>query len=103
MSEVTVGLAQAALGAEIEVETLEGKTPLKVPEGTQPGDVLRVRGKGLVPAGARSRGDHRVVVRVEVPKHLSAQEREALRHFAALRGERVDGAEPRSFRRILGR
>lgn len=103
VSEVTVGLAQAALGAEIEVETLEGKTPLKVPEGTQPGDVLRVRGKGLVPAGARSRGDHRVVIRVEVPKHLSAQEREALRHFAALRGERVDGAEPRSFRRILGR
>ena len=103
VSEVTVGIAQAALGAEIEVETLDGRTTVHLPEGTQPGDVLRLRGHGLPIPGGRGRGDHRVVVRVEVPRHLGPEEREALRRYAAARGERVDGAEPRPFRRILGR
>ncbi len=102
ISEVTVGLAQAALGAEVQVETLEGPQSVRVPEGTQPGDVLRLRGKGIVVLGGHQRGDHRVVVRLEVPRQLSAQEREALRHYAAARGERVDGGERHLFRRVLG-
>ena len=102
LSEVTVGLAQAALGAEVQVETLEGPQSVRVPEGTQPGDVLRLRGKGIVVLGGHQRGDHRVVVRLEVPRQLSAQEREALRHYATARGERVDGADRHLFRRVLG-
>ena len=103
VGEVTIGIAQAALGADVEVETLEGRLPLHIPEGTQPGDVLRLRGKGLVAVNSRSRGDHRVVVRVEVPRQLTAHERDALRSYAVQRGERVDGADQRPFRRILGR
>jgi molecular chaperone DnaJ len=101
VSEVTVGIAQAALGADVEIDTLDGKVVLHVPEGTQPGDVLRLRGKGI-PHG-RERGDHRVVVRVEVPRQLSAAEREALRRYAEARGERVDGGGRQAFRRVLGR
>jgi molecular chaperone DnaJ len=103
VGEVTIGIAQAALGADVEVETLEGRTTLHIPEGTQPGDVLRLRGKGLATAHGRGRGDHRVVVRVEVPRQLNAHERDALRAYATHRGERVAGADPHPFRRILGR
>lgn len=103
VSEVTVGLAQAALGAEIEVDTIEGRLPLRIPEGTQPGDVLRLRGRGIVAVGGHARGDHRAVVRVEVPRQLSSAERHALRQFAEARGEKVDGAERHPFRRVLGR
>jgi len=103
VSEVTVGLAQAALGAEVEIDTIEGKMPLRVPEGTQPGDVVRLRGRGIVAVGGHSRGDHRAVIRVEVPRQLSPAERHALRQYAEARGERVDGAERHPFRRVLGR
>lgn len=102
-SEVVVGLAQAALGAELEVETLDGKASVRVPPGTQPGDVLRLRGRGLVAVGGHSRGDHRLTVRVEVPRQLSAAERQALRQYATARGEHVDGPERHPFRRVLGR
>lgn len=103
VSEITVGIAQAALGAEVEVQTLDGPVTVHVPEGTQPGDVLRLKGRGMAAVGGHGRGDHRLIVRVEVPRHLSPQEREALRQFAALRGERVEAAEHRPpFRRVFG-
>ncbi len=103
VSDVAVGLAQAALGAELEIETLDGKQVLRIPEGTQPGDVLRLRGKGIVAVHGRERGDHRVVVRLEVPRTLSAAERDALRHYAEARGESVHGGARQAFRRVLGR
>jgi len=103
VSLVAVGVAQAALGAEVEVETLEGKVTLRVPEGTQPGDVLRLRSRGIVAIGGHSRGDHRVVVRVDVPRQMSAAERQALRQYAEARGETVDGPERHPFRKVLGR
>jgi molecular chaperone DnaJ len=101
-SEVTVGLAQAALGTEIEVETLEGRVSLEVPAGTQPGAELRLRGKGIVAVHGHERGDHRVVIRIEVPRHLSAAERDLLRRYAEAHGERV-AAERGPLRRVLGR
>ncbi|MGI8424496.1 MAG: molecular chaperone DnaJ [Chloroflexota bacterium] len=85
--ELPLNLAQAALGAEVHVPTLEGREALKVPPGTQHGRVFRVREKG-VPKLQRTgisagRGDFRVVARVDVPKQLTTRQREILEDLAA--------------------
>ena len=74
---------QAALGAEIEVPTLEGKVVLRISEGTQSGKVLRLRGKGLPSVGGSVRGDQLVRLFVEVPSHLTKGQRELLEKFAS--------------------
>ena len=83
-----VSYAQATLGAEIEVPTLDGPEKLTIPEGTQTGTTFRMRGKG-VPylRGGGRRGDQFVTVNVKVPKNLTASQKELLRHFAASMGE----------------
>lgn len=72
----SIGFTQAALGDEVEVETVDGKATLKIPAGTQSGDKLRMRGKG-VKIGS-SRGDQIVVVQVVTPKRLNRKEKKAL-------------------------
>jgi molecular chaperone DnaJ len=81
--EMPVGVAQAALGASIEVPTLDGeKARLNVPEGTQSGTVLKLRGQGIPALGGRGRGDLHVLVRVVVPKHLNAEQRKLFEQLA---------------------
>ena len=77
-SEVLISFADAALGTEIQVETLDGQSVLKVPAGTQPGNVLRLRGKGVPHLNGRGRGDHLVHIDIRVPKKLSKREKELL-------------------------
>ena len=89
MCEVPIPFAQAALGAEIEVPTLEGKVSLRIAEGTQSGKVLRLRGKGLPSVGTTARGDQLVRLFVEVPTQLTARQRELLEKFAAEGGTEV--------------
>lgn len=89
--EVPVSFAQAALGTELDVPTLEGPYKLRIPEGTQSGDTFRLRGKGIAHLRGYGRGDQHVTVRVETPRKLSDKERELLQEFAALRGEPVAG------------
>ncbi len=86
-----VGLspARAALGAELEVETLEGVEALKVPAGTQHGDTVRLKGQGVPHVRGRGRGDLYVRYAVTVPTDLSVEEEELYRQLAALRGEEV--------------
>ncbi len=84
--EVPVAFSQAVLGAEIEIPTLEGKVRLKVPEGTQSGNVMRLRGKGLPSIRSATRGDQLVRIFVEVPTRLTARQRELLEKFAAEMG-----------------
>jgi molecular chaperone DnaJ len=81
-----ISFPQAALGAEIEVETLEGKARLAVPAGTQSGKVLRMRGKGVPTLRSSSRGDLLVHVYVEVPTRLSSRQRDLLEQFAEASG-----------------
>ncbi|MBI2798517.1 DnaJ domain-containing protein [Candidatus Saccharibacteria bacterium] len=81
ISEKSIDFADAALGTEIEVETINGKVTLKVPAGTQPGKILKLSGKGLPILNTTNRGDHLVVVNVEVPTKLSAKQRELLEEF----------------------
>jgi len=95
--EVPIPFVQAALGAEIEVPTLDGRVQLQIPEGTQSGRVLRLRGKGLPPLQPRldpeqlkkMRGDLYVKVFVEVPSKLNARQRELLEEFAEQSGTEV--------------
>lgn len=88
--EQEISYAQAALGADIEVPTLDGKVKLNIPEGTQTGAVFRMRGKGIPYLRGSGRGDQFVSVRVAVPKNLTGSQKELLRQFAASMGE-LDG------------
>lgn len=87
--EVPISFVQAALGAEIEVPTLEGKVALRVPEGTQNNKVMRLRGKGLPDLRSGDRGDQYVKIFVEVPSRLTEEQRRVLERFAEVSGEEV--------------
>jgi molecular chaperone DnaJ len=102
-STLTIGLAQAALGTEVEVDTLEGTHPLVVHGGTQHGHVERIRGAGVPHLRGRGRGDLFVHILIEIPGKLSAAEDDLLRQYAAARGEQVsppDGGGDGVFSRI---
>jgi len=86
--EQEISYAQAALGAEVEIPTLDGKVKYSIPEGTQTGTTFRLRGKGIPYLRSPStRGDQFVTVKVGVPKNLNANQKELLRQFAASMGE----------------
>ena len=85
--EVPISFTLAALGGEIAVPTLEGKANLKVPAGTQSGQVFKLRGKGVVNVNARDRGDLLARLLVEVPTRLNSEQRQKLEEFSALCGE----------------
>ena len=87
--EVPVPLVQAVLGAEIDVPTLEGKVTLRVPEGTQSGTVMRLRGKGLPALRTSARGEQLVRIFVEVPTQLTDRQRELMQQFASETGHDV--------------
>ena len=93
--EVAVSFANAALGAEITVPTLEDSIKYKIPEGTQPGTVFRIRGKGIKRLGGNDRGDMYITVGVEVPRRLSSKQKELLRAF----DDSVTGNEPQEKKR----
>jgi molecular chaperone DnaJ len=77
-----ISYSQAALGATVEVPTLDGRGPLEVPRGTQSGDVFRLRGKGMPDPRRRGKGDLLVEVHIDVPKSLNAKQEELLRQLA---------------------
>jgi molecular chaperone DnaJ len=87
--KVPITFAQAALGSEVEVPTLDGKVKLRIPEGTQSGKVLRMRAKGLPSLRSSALGDQHVHVFVEVPTKLTKRQRDLLEQFAAEGGEDV--------------
>ncbi len=80
--EIPLDFAQATLGAEIDIPTLEGKMQYTIPEGTQSGTLFTVSGKGIPRVNGRGRGDLRFRVNVEVPKNLNAKQKDLLRQFA---------------------
>lgn len=82
--EVPVSFTQAALGAQIEIPTISGKTTLKVPPGTQTGAEFRVRGKGFPNVRGYGHGDLLARIFVEVPTHLTAKQRDVLEQYAKL-------------------
>jgi molecular chaperone DnaJ len=88
--EVPVSFVQAALGADIEVPTLSGNATIKVPPGTQPGTVFRIRGRGIRNVQGHGLGDLHVRIGVEIPTHLNAAQRAKLEEFAAVCDNRVN-------------
>ena len=88
--EVPISFVQAALGAEIDVPTLDGKVKMKIPAGTQSGKVFRMRGRGIKDVQGYQQGDQHVRVIVETPTHLTPRQKELLKDFAASGGEEVN-------------
>jgi molecular chaperone DnaJ len=86
-SEHAITMTQATLGAELPTETIDGTEPLKIPAGTQPGQVFRLRGKGVQFLQGSGRGDHYVHVNVRIPTTLGDEQRELLLRLAQLEGE----------------
>ena len=85
--EVPISFTQAALGAQIDVPTLDGKVKMKIPAGTQSGKVFRLKGKGIPSLNGYQRGDQHVRITVEVPEKLTRKQRELLEQFASISGE----------------
>jgi len=84
LCEVPVGFVQAALGTDIEVPTLTGKAEIKIPAGTQPGTMFRLKGKGIKNIQGYGHGDLHVRINVEVPTHLTAAQKAKLQEFSDL-------------------
>jgi molecular chaperone DnaJ len=95
--EISVTVVQAALGATVEAPTLESKEKLHLSEGTQSGEVYRLRERGIPSLNGRGRGSLNVVVKVQTPTKLSNQERKILEEFAEARGEKFDVESEKSF------
>lgn len=101
LTDVKVGFAQAALGSEVQLETLDGSTyTFKVQPGTQPGTILNLRDLGLPRLGETGRGLLKVNVVVEVPRKLTPKEQDLLRQWAELRGETVTSEDRGLFKRV---
>ena len=94
--EVPITFVQAALGATVQVPTLDGPVELKIPAGIQSGKILRIREKGVPFLRGSGRGDEHVVVKVLTPQKLSGRQVELLREFAELSGDSVN-PEQKSF------
>ena len=84
LCEVPVGFVQAALGADIEVPTLDNKAMIKLPAGTQPGTMFRLKGHGIKSVQGHGSGDLHVRINVEVPTHLTAAQKAKLQEFSEL-------------------
>jgi molecular chaperone DnaJ len=86
---VPVSFPQAALGAMIEVPTLQGEVKMRLPAGTQPGHQLRLRGKGVPRYGGYGAGDQIVTIQLEVPERLSVEQRELIERLGSSMNEDV--------------
>lgn len=84
LCDVPLSFVQATLGAEIDVPTLNGKASLRIPAGTQPGTVFRLKGKGIKNVQGYGHGDLHVRINIEVPTHLNATQKAKLQEFASL-------------------
>lgn len=94
--QVPISFPQAALGTEIEIPTLNGKKNLTIPNGTESGDVLKIRGEGFTKLRGFGRGDQIVQVIVKTPKNLTKRQEEILYEFEELgkkKGEREEGRQ----------
>jgi molecular chaperone DnaJ len=88
--QTTVSFTQAAMGATLEIEALDGNAQVKIPGGTQTGTSFRIAGRGLPKLRGHGRGDLIVEVQIVVPTKLTRKQREILEEFARAGGEEVE-------------
>lgn len=100
LCEIPINIVQATLGAEIKVPTLDGQVVMKVPEGTQPGKVLRLKGKGIASLRNGVRGDQLVTIKVVVPSKLNDKQKDALKKFAEVSGDNINPEEKSFMKKI---
>jgi molecular chaperone DnaJ len=93
LMDLNINVAQAVLGAEVDVPTVDGMAKLRIPPGTQPGKVLTLRGKGVPHLRSAGRGDQKVVVNVEIPTRLTAEQRRLFEELAKSLGSEVQPQE----------
>lgn len=98
--DLNINVAQAVLGAEIEVPTIDGKSKLVIPSGTQPGKVFRLKGKGVPNVRGAGKGDQLVMVNVEIPSKLTAEQQQLFEQLAKTLGTEVRPQE-KSFLDII--
>jgi len=89
LTEISISLVRAILGGEVEVPTLNGKVTMKIPPGTQSGRIFRLGNKGMPDLHGRGRGDELVRLMVDIPTHLTAQQRRIMEEFAKASGEDI--------------
>lgn len=97
VADLPINVAQAALGDEIEIPTLDEPARLKIPAGAQTGRTVRLRGKGVPHLNGSGRGDLQIRLRVETPTNLTDEQRKLLKQLAATFEQKPDPEEPRSF------
>ena len=88
-SEATIDMVKAVLGTRVRVRTVQGEAVVRVPAGTQPGDRLRLRGRGIVAADG-GKGDHYVTMRVTTPRNLTEEQKDLLRKLGRTMGSEPD-------------
>ncbi len=99
--EIPVTFVDAALGAEIDIPTLEGKQKYTIPEGTQNGTSFTIRGKGITRLNTKNRGDLILTIAVEVPKNLNSEQKELLRKFGECCGDKQYAKRTSFFKRLF--
>jgi molecular chaperone DnaJ len=100
LCEVPISFVQAALGAALEVPTLDGLDKVKIPAGTQSGKIFRLKGKGIPHLHGGARGDQHVRVLVETPQNLTHKQRELLEKFAEASGEEANPQATSFFQKV---
>ena len=95
--DMKINIAQAALGAEIEVPTVDGKEKLRIPAGTQPGKIITMKGKGVPALRGGTRGDQKVIIDVVTPTNLTDEQRGLLEKLAVSLGTETTAASKASF------
>lgn len=97
---IEISFTQAALGARVEIPTLDGSEILKIPAGAQSGDIIRMKGQGIQDVGGHRRGDLFVHLQVKTPENLSREQKELLTKLAELRGEDTSAIDKSVIHRI---
>jgi len=87
--DLNINIAQATLGADVEIPTVDGPTKLKIPTGTQPGKVLYLRNQGVTKLRGSGRGDQLVIINVEIPTKLKSEQRDLIEQLAESLGSEV--------------
>ena len=103
--DLNINIAQAALGAEVEIPTVDGNAKLNIPAGTQPGKIFSIKGKGVPHLRGSGRGDQLVGVNVEIPTRLSPEQRKLMEELAHLMGNEVKPSQKGfldALREVLG-
>ncbi len=100
LCEAPITFAQAVLGAELEIPTIDGKVKYELPEGTQSGTTFRLKGKGIPSINGRGRGDQYVTVYIETPRNLNREQKEALKKFAESVGDNNYEERKKFFRKF---